>query len=536
MPRRTVAICMLGPALDRAGKKRQDPCQHILTLLSHADLPVDQLELICQKKLKKVAKQLIAKAKQISPKTKIRLHSLEFDNAWNFEEVYRTLLDFANDYRFEPDQEEYLVHTTTDTQVIQICLYLLTESRFLPGRLVLTSPPSKREPEGTYTIIDLSNYDTPASRFTTRTSDDLSCLKSGIETRNTQFNSLIAQVAKVSILSKAPILLTGTTGVGKSRMARRIFELKKRRRQVDGDLIELNCASLRKQDVMSTLFGHARGAFTGAHVVRNGLLSTADRGMIFLDEVSALNRNEQAMLLRAIEQKRFLPVGSDSETSSDFQLILATNRDLRTEVKKGTFREDLLAQIDLWTVNLPELRERPEDIEPNVDFEISRAESLLGHRVVFNASARTKFLSFAVDAPWLRNFRDLRASIERMATLAGGDPVSEQIVDVEVMRLTSAWKQGLNDEVTISLIHQVLGERADEVDLFDRAQLEQVLRVCRESSSMAEAGRKLFSVSRTKRTSTNDSDRIRKYLARYDLVWRDHALPEFQENATRSSK
>ncbi|MEO1171490.1 MAG: sigma 54-interacting transcriptional regulator, partial [Myxococcota bacterium] len=350
-----------------------------------------------------------------------------------------------------------------------------------------------------------------------RPRDDLTTLKSGIETRNRRFNALMERIERVSVVSKAPVLLTGKTGVGKSRLARRIFELKKRRRLVEGELVEVNCATLRGDGAMSTLFGHSKGAFTGAQSARKGLLLAADRGLLFLDEIGELGLDEQAMLLRAIENKSFLPMGSDREASSDFQLIAGTNRDLRVEVQKGTFREDLLARINVWTFDLPELRERTEDIEPNLEFETSRAETLLGHRVAFNREARARFLDFAYRARWSGNFRDFRAAVERMATLAGGERINESLVEEEIDRLEYAWSQ--REDSSFSRVEALLGPEAEELDLFDRAQLEEVLRVCRGSKSMSDAGRKLFAVSRSKRSSKNDSDRVRKYLHRFGISW-----------------
>ena len=123
---------------------------------------------------------------------------------------------------------------------------------------------------------------------------------------------------------------------------------------------------------MSGLFGHKKGAFTGAVSDRAGLLKAADGGILFLDEIGELGSDEQAMLLRAVEEKRFLPLGSDREEGSSFQLICGTNRDLNAEVAAGRFRSDLLARIDLWSFELPGLAERREDIEPNLEYELNR--------------------------------------------------------------------------------------------------------------------------------------------------------------------
>ena len=122
----------------------------------------------------------------------------------------------------------------------------------------------------------------------------------------------------------------------------RIYELKKSRNLVDGPFVELNCATVRGDAAGSALFGHRKGAFTGAISDRQGLLARADGGVLFLDEIGELGLDEQAMLLRAVEDRIFLPVGADKPVLSDFQLIAGSNRDLRAAVRAGTFREDLL--------------------------------------------------------------------------------------------------------------------------------------------------------------------------------------------------
>src|SRR4029077_20611819 len=134
----------------------------------------------------------------------------------------------------------------------------------------------------------------------------------------------------------------------------------RQRAGLSGRFVEVNCATLRGDQAMSALFGHKRGAFTGAQTDRAGLLKEADQGLIFLDEIGELGADEQAMLLRALEDKTFLPLGADRELGSDFQLIAGTNCDLAAFVRSGQFREDLLARINLWTFQLPGLAQRPE--------------------------------------------------------------------------------------------------------------------------------------------------------------------------------
>ena len=325
------------------------------------------------------------------------------------------------------------------------------------------------------------------------------------------------------IASSAPVLLTGPTGAGKSQLARRIYELKRQRQQVAGQFVEVNCATIRGDQAMSALFGHMKGAFTGATTDRPGLLRAADEGMLFLDEIGELGADEQAMLLRAVEEKHFLPVGSDRELQSDFQLVAGTNRDLAAEVARGQFREDLLSRINLWTFRLPGLSSRREDIEPNLDYELDQYTARTGIKVTFNKEARRRFLDFSMSdgAIWRANFRDLNGAVTRMATLAPGNRINVETVEEEIMRLEAAWKSSTPDE-NDSMLVAILGpERTAELDRFDRVQLAEVIRICRQLKTLSEAGRRLFDISRKRKSSPNDADRLRKYLGRFGLGWDD---------------
>jgi transcriptional regulatory protein RtcR len=286
--------------------------------------------------------------------------------------------------------------------------------------------------------------------------------------------------------------------------------------------VEVNCATLRGDSAMSALFGHVKGAFTGALKDRAGLLRGADGGILFLDEIGELGLDEQAILLRALEEKRFLPFGGDKEVTSDFQLIAGTNRDLLEAVEEGRFREDLLARTNLWTFRLPGLCERSEDIEPNLDYELEQFAVKRGQRVTMSKEARGRFLSFArsPEAKWSANFRDLNASVIRMGTLCSGGRITEAVLDGEIARLKAGWAQRETERGCEDALSGILTKAAREkLDLFDRAQLAFVIDTCRQCASLSEAGRKLFGVTRQKRKSANDADRLRKYLQRFELEW-----------------
>ncbi len=515
MARQKIIISFLGTVLDKMfNRRRWEKWRPNVSLLQQPDFPVAQLELFYDEKFRELAEFVKKDQQQLQPDCQVHLVPMNLANPWDFAEVYEKLFDWAVAYPFDPEQADYYVHITTGTHVAQICLFLLVQSRQIPAVLLQTAPPRGEETIGRCEFIDLdlAKYDVLAKRLADVRADAVSYLKSGIATRNPAFNQMIAEIEAVALNSPAPILLNGPTGAGKSLLARRIYELKKARHQIKGRFIDVNCATLRGDGAASALFGHRRGAFTGAVEQRDGYLKSADQGLLFLDEIGELGLDEQAMLLKALEEKRFYAVGSDREEESNFQLIAGTNRDLRAEVRGGRFREDLFARINIWTYQLPALAQRREDIEPNMRHQLALLSQELGRTTRFNREAQRDYLNFALSpaAPWPGNFRDLSASLLRLATLAPGGRIDRPLVAAEIQRLQWLWREAAGGPVHDALIPA-------DLDLFDQLQLAQVLKLCREHPSLASAGRALFNQSRSEKT--NDSDRLRKYLKKFGLSW-----------------
>ncbi|MEI6057274.1 MAG: RNA repair transcriptional activator RtcR [Lentisphaerota bacterium] len=522
-----VLINLLGIELDSSA----DTCRWAkwrpsVAICQHREISFDRYHLIYQKGFKELAETVKKDIQFVSPKTEVILNPIVFKAPWDFEDVYQQLFQYTRSFNFDTDNEEYYIGIKTGTHVARICMFLLAESHHFPAKLIQISKPDKSQfnPIGFCSIIDLdlSKYDSIAMRFRKDKYDDLSFLKSGIKTKSKSFNKLIEMIERVAINSPEPILLMGPTGAGKSQLARRIFELKKLQRKISGKFVELNCATLRGDSAMSSLFGHKKGSFTGALNDREGLIKTADNGILFLDEIGELGIDEQTMLLRAIEEKKYFPLGSDKEITSSFQLICGTNRDLKKNVADGKFRDDLFARINLWTFTMPSLKDRAEDIEPNIDYEIDRFSEKYNQRISFSKEAKDLFLEFAVsnEAIWTSNFRDLNAAITRMGTLSESGRITVDVVKNEIERLKCIWNVGRQKDSDLDGIFSIRKELA-ELDLFDKLQLEQVVKICRDSKSIADAGRKLFSSSRESKKHTNDSDRLRKYLIRFNLNWTD---------------
>ncbi|OGQ98842.1 MAG: Fis family transcriptional regulator [Deltaproteobacteria bacterium RIFOXYD12_FULL_57_12] len=226
--------------------------------------------------------------------------------------------------------------------------------------------------------------------------------------------NLMAQAAN----SDAPTLITGETGTGKDLFAQAIHE---NSRRCDGNFVVVDCAALPANLVESTLFGHMKGAFTGADKETTGLVKIADRGTLFLDEIGELPLAVQGAFLRVLEEHRFRPVGGSREMQSDFRLVAATNRDLPQMAKEGKFRQDLLFRLQAITIRLPPLRERPGDIGPLAFFFMTRFCDR------YKTGAKPFSLELleilATGHDWPGNVREFAHVIENIITTAGAAPV-----------------------------------------------------------------------------------------------------------------
>jgi len=208
--------------------------------------------------------------------------------------------------------------------------------------------------------------------------------------------------------SEATVLITGETGTGKEWVARTLHESSARSA---GPFIAVNCAAIPRDLLESELFGHVKGAFTGAIENRIGAFQQANDGTLFLDEIGDMDIEMQSKLLRVIEERTVTPVGSARTESLDVRFIAATHRDLHESVSKGEFREDLYYRLNVVPIHLPPLRERIHDIRPLAEYFLARAS--LPERRSLSEEAIERLLKH----PWPGNVRELRNAMERVATL-----------------------------------------------------------------------------------------------------------------------
>ena len=224
---------------------------------------------------------------------------------------------------------------------------------------------------------------------------------------------LIEQVAP----SDVTVLIEGESGTGKEMVARAIHEKSRRK---EAPFVAVNCAALPEALIESELFGHVRGAFTGAIAEKPGRFELARGGTLFLDEIGDLSRLGQADLLRVLEDGVFRPIGSKSVVRANARIVAATNKNLENECGRGAFREDLLYRLNVITIHLPPLRERPEDIPPLVEmFRHHFVAKHERHGKEFDSSAIRSLQSFG----WPGNVRQLRNIVERLVLTAPGNRI-----------------------------------------------------------------------------------------------------------------
>ena len=224
--------------------------------------------------------------------------------------------------------------------------------------------------------------------------------------------------------------MLGENGTGKEHIAEKIHTMSKR---AGKPFVAVDCGLLSKELAASALFGHEKGAFTGADAKQKGYWEEADGGTLFLDEIGNLPAEVQQMMLRALETKRYRPIGGNKEKAADVRIIAATNEDMQSAVAEKRFRQDLFHRIKEYTLHIPPLRECREDIMPLAEFFRELANKEFGKQVKgFNAEARKRMLVH----PWAGNVRELKGTVRSAVLFTDGDWVTADKLEFEESQLS----------------------------------------------------------------------------------------------------
>jgi two-component system NtrC family response regulator len=298
--------------------------------------------------------------------------------------------------------------------------------------------------------------------------------RSGIIGRSRALTKCLDTVAQAAA-SEASVLVEGETGTGKELFARAIHDNSLRK---DGPFVVVDCAALPEKLVESTLFGHAKGAFTGADKRFDGLVLQAHQGTLFLDEVGELPMDAQRVFLRVLQEKRFRPVGVTREVSSDFRLVAATNRDLEAMTRAGTFRPDLLFRLRTLEIPLPPLRDRDRDVTLLAEH-FSQAAS---DRYRLSRKRLSKQFAKVVTAyTWPGNVRELGNVMEAAVIAAGHEPViypKHLPGNVRVSTLDKGKPRKQQSKPTAPPSDAPIQSYADYKSMRDRAYFQQLMDLC----------------------------------------------------------
>lgn len=261
---------------------------------------------------------------------------------------------------------------------------------------------------------------------------------SGMIGKNDRMRSVYQLIEKVAP-APSSVLITGESGTGKELVARAIHNLSPRK---DAPFISVNCAALSATLLESELFGHEKGAFTDAIAMRKGRFELADTGTLFLDEIGEMPLSLQAKLLRVLQERSFERVGGNQSLHVDVRIIAATNKDLRDEVDKGDFREDLYYRLNVIHIHMPPLRERVDDIPMLVTYFMEKNSARLERKLEISPDA----VRLLVSLPWEGNVRELENTIERAAILCNDDRIKPEDVQPDSSALYHAgeWSSSLD--------------------------------------------------------------------------------------------
>ncbi|MDZ7695903.1 MAG: sigma-54 dependent transcriptional regulator [Deltaproteobacteria bacterium] len=383
----------------------------------------DQIFLFDTPTTRRVTEETGVAISKLYPRSTVHILEMALSDPTNYHEIFEGLRGNLQKIIEEFASASFFVAVASGTPHMHACWVLLAASGKIPARILHVRPPhfvTKERP--LVSEIDLSSRDFPTVRFQDQPIEKIDESDIDVDAVKAQLGIVGDHPAMQSSLemgamlapSQSPILILGETGTGKELFARYMHTLSGRPREI---FIAVNCAAIPEDLVESLLFGHKKGAFTGAVSEQVGKFDSADKGTLFLDELGDLPLPAQAKLLRVLQDGLVEPIGQAKAHKVDVRIVGATNRDLRKLLRQGKFREDLFYRLNVGEIKIPPLRERRSDVPKLALHILDRLNSSLRRPKRLSAEALSRLQSHS----WAGNVRDLENVIERSVRLCRHD-------------------------------------------------------------------------------------------------------------------
>ena len=454
----------------------------------------------------------------------VQICEIKYDNIWDIKSCSNNL---------ESILEKHILKTTktrTDTSIrkAQVIISLLGSTTAARTALYLTAKRLEREHDGFQLhLVKRLDYDKPTSAARLWAGIDISSssnglLRQGVGTQHPTYATTLDRIeCVIKTFHDAKILITGPTGAGKSELARLIIAYLQAMNSdmTDNNCISQNIAAISPTLIESELFGHEKGAFTNAANQHQGIFERANNGILFLDEIGELRLDLQAKLLTILDGNPFTRVGGKDQISSKFLLLCGTNKDLRKECAEGRFRKDLYERLNTWHIDVPALKDRPDDIVRALQRELGQWEMAHKKNVMPDRGAREAFLAKAKQCAWEGNFREFHATFLHLALFADENGITEQAIEEEFKHKASQDQSEIPSSVKTPSDKSNSSESV--YDLAEMARLACALDVCRKCKTATEAGELLFAAraesARRKQTGFNGASSLQRIFAQFGL-------------------